>query len=999
MQLRKKGLKAGVRNSQKPVITSKRLLLLASAGIIIPAMMLTIMNLTKQEEAMAAASGDYRTIASGSWSTAAIWQKYQGSSWSAALTAPTGSDGVITIQPGHTVDIIAPVTIDQVVVNAGGQISLAPTGSIILANGAGTDISVSGILKNAGNISINAGAIITFSAASKYQHNFTTTAGTIPTASWNSASVCEIIGYTNCVIPPTGLSQTFGNFTWNCPLQAQDMNLNGLLTNVAGDLNIVSTGTKELRLSSANSTINISGNFIQSGGLFALTDAGSAVVNFNLSGNWNHTGGTFNSKSGSTSCVFFSKAGSQTFTETGTIGADVNFTINNGTTLVMGSNIMRGNNFTLSAGGGLSIGDDNGIIATAMSGNIQVSGTRSYNTGANYIYNGTAPQITGDGLPATVNGLQINNSDGLTLSAGVQISNTLTLTNGCITAAAGKEIVVHNTSSSAVTGHSAVSYIKGSLKRMVSSSGTYDFPIGTSNKYERASITLNGTTGVSSLTVSFIKAYPLVPSLPLNNVVVNGLAVDKVLDYGYWTITPDNPLTGGTYSVTLQETGHTQPMAGRSYSVLKRNDVSVEWESVGIHDYSTQSDIGGVVTAVRSGLTSFSDFCIAYGEYLTFRDPILISGVDGQLNAIYKFPDICTDVDAWVQILELDNASLADIDHFTDGYDEAWQPFIATAANDTSSIRWRMTYKVGGTNIDTIMPYLAITAVDVDGNGTKLREFVEATRIYSYALDPATDLVVTRSGGGYRATSTVQNVANIDTAHHEAMVQMNYRNVNTFTYRTGAISTSTSGDVRQNCLYFKFFLNGNVALPVNLLYFNAEPVNNKVELKWATASEKNNDFFTIERSTDGYAFEEIIRMPGSGNSSVAITYSSNDKNPVNGVSYYRLKQTDYNGDYTYSNSVMVKFDNSKTKAAVEIRTVSPSFFTDHFTVIYTAKEAGPVDFMLTSVSGQVVSKKSFNMNEGINYFDWNDEKQISSGIYFVTLISGKDKAVMKVVKQ
>jgi hypothetical protein len=91
------------------------------------------------------------------------------------------------------------------------------------------------------------------------------------------------------------------------------------------------------------------------------------------------------------------------------------------------------------------------------------------------------------------------------------------------------------------------------------------------------------------------------------------------------------------------------------------------------------------------------------------------------------------------------------------------------------------------------------------------------------------------------------------------------------------------------------------ALPIELLNFNASPINNEIVLtKWQTATETNNDYFTIERSTDAINFDEVGRIDGAGNSSSLLSYSTIDKDPYFGTSYYRLKQTDFMGQFEYS---------------------------------------------------------------------------------------------------
>src|SRR5207244_12911092 len=107
-------------------------------------------------------------------------------------------------------------------------------------------------------------------------------------------------------------------------------------------------------------------------------------------------------------------------------------TFNCGTNLVTGAGT-----FTLASGGTLGIGDPNGITAfdtSSTSGSIRASG-RFFDPGANYNYTGSAPQVTGNGLPATINTLAIRDSSGVSLTSGVALTSTLTLTSGALSIA------------------------------------------------------------------------------------------------------------------------------------------------------------------------------------------------------------------------------------------------------------------------------------------------------------------------------------------------------------------------------------------------------------------------------------------------------------------------------------------------------------------------------------------------------------------------------------
>lgn len=89
-------------------------------------------------------------------------------------------------------------------------------------------------------------------------------------------------------------------------------------------------------------------------------------------------------------------------------------------------------------------------------------------------------------------------------------------------------------------------------------------------------------------------------------------------------------------------------------------------------------------------------------------------------------------------------------------------------------------------------------------------------------------------------------------------------------------------------------------LPVELMSFEVKTLGDIVRLDWATATEVNNDYFTVERSKDGNSWNEVLIVDGSGTSNGVINYNAIDDSPMQGISYYRLKQTDFDGQYSYS---------------------------------------------------------------------------------------------------
>lgn len=175
-------------------------------------------------------------------------------------------------------------------------------------------------------------------------------------------------------------------------------------------------------------------------------------------------------------------------------------------------------------------------------------------------------------------------------------------------------------------------------------------------------------------------------------------------------------------------------------------------------------------------------------------------------------------------------------------------------------------------------------------------------------------------------------------------------------------------------------------LPIELISFTAMINNqNKVDIKWATATETNNDYYTIEKTKDGVNYEFVAQVDGAGNSTSVINYSSIDHSPFSGISYYRLKQTDYNGVFTYSNLVAVEYNgntnfdfnvypNPSTGETFNM-SISNSFNEEVLVVVrdITGKE---------NYSKVVITKED---NETVFAFDM--ENKLPAGIYVITATS------------
>ena len=94
-------------------------------------------------------------------------------------------------------------------------------------------------------------------------------------------------------------------------------------------------------------------------------------------------------------------------------------------------------------------------------------------------------------------------------------------------------------------------------------------------------------------------------------------------------------------------------------------------------------------------------------------------------------------------------------------------------------------------------------------------------------------------------------------------------------------------------------------LPIELIYFNGKVLNNANFLTWEVASQLNNDFFTVERSINGYDWVEVETLVGAGTTTEQKKYGAVDTRFDRLVNYYRLKQTDFDGEFEYSKIISI----------------------------------------------------------------------------------------------
>lgn len=175
-----------------------------------------------------------------------------------------------------------------------------------------------------------------------------------------------------------------------------------------------------------------------------------------------------------------------------------------------------------------------------------------------------------------------------------------------------------------------------------------------------------------------------------------------------------------------------------------------------------------------------------------------------------------------------------------------------------------------------------------------------------------------------------------------------------------------------------------IVLPIELTFFNAESNGAMIDFTWQTASENNNDFFTIEGSTDGFSWNEMARITGVGTTQEEQNYSYESAN-YEKYSYFRLKQTDFDGEFAYSDLVAVQiardimkiYPNPNNGASVNIELPS--------------KQSGVLQIL--HADGRIAFSIEFNNTQELHLSDLN----LRTGSYLIQIQQADHLAIERLV--
>ncbi len=254
---------------------------------------------------------------------------------------------------------------------------------------------------------------------------------------------------------------------------------------------------------------------------------------------------------------------------------------------------------------------------------------------------------------------------------------------------------------------------------------------------------------------------------------------------------------------------------------------------------------------------------------------------------------------------------------------------------------------------------------------------------------------ICNSTGGLQLSVWNTNTTCPTSSGNATVVCQNPGSLTTYYYQWTAVANqcyyiTIDGFAGTACQY-TLAVGSVVVLPVELVSFTAKQNHSVVDLNWVTASEINNDYFTLEKSNNGYLYSSFGRTEGAGNSNSLQNYSFTDSHPYSGTNYYRLKQTDYDGHFSYSDVVAVNF-NYKQK-------FYPSFnsSTQEINIAFYSSAKCKSKISIYDVNGRVVYSTEKESQQGQNNYSI-PVALLSKGMYFVTLENDFETIQAKVIK-
>jgi hypothetical protein len=903
----------------------------------------------------ATSSSDYfRSVASGSWTSTAVWQSSSDNvTWVSACAYPTSAANTVTIQSPNTVTISSAVTIDQVVVNSGATLTTSGATTLTINDGTGTDLIINGTFTESAT-----NAIV-----------------------WNGSSTWQM-GASGILIKTSGTSSN----NW------QDKYQGGIST-------IPSTAYWILRKnSSTNPPIST-----------VATVGGAYYPNLTIENNYTSSWTTASTSSFQGSTGYPTIKGNLDIGGSGTNTVDfLNQHTYSSPVKVIGDMTVRSGNSYSNYGTGTEIQGNlicNGTIK------YDANDTRTLNfTGGN------AQTISGSGTLGIYNMTINKSSNDLTLSRAVTVDNTLTFTSGRIFSTATNLLTVNTNGSVASASNSSftsgpVRYLGGSAFTFPIGKSTSYQPLGIS-----AATGSYGTFWTEAFSNSCSSGC-LGSSYSGSNGAwtetstgTNGIGANK------WFVSGaecgNSAGSCGSVCGGTDPSLHVGANQNSECTCLICSDPAGDCGAA--YDADADGDCIGLCTSsgnVTTNKRMESPVINCSGRTGITLGFNYIEGGDGTNdNATLWYYNGST----WAQLSDLAKTTLC----ASQGTWTAYSVSLPSSADNNASVKigfnWTNNADAIGSDpsfaVDDITLTNSITS-DFTSEYFIANPQIAFNNILAASLNNISDceywtLVrnagsetknVTLSWTSGNACTNLYSPSDLRVARWDTSMWQDEGNTAT----TGSIATGTVTSVVETA-YGPYTLASIVPppLPVTIVYFIGEKHSKDALLKWLTSSEINNDYFELQsamNSQDELNFETIGKVQGNGNSTSPHSYSFLDKRPdKKGIFYYRLRQVDYDGKFEYSNVVALKFEN---QGLFSLEGIVPNPYTEHTDVKVYVDEKSILTAKIFEPQGREITSLTFSLEKGLFSFDPEQSSTLSAGVYFIRLSVGDETITTRLIKQ
>lgn len=967
------------------------------------------------------AIGDFGSLGTGNWGTTnANWRQWNGTAWATVPAgAPTTADNV-WILSGHTVTVEAsPKNCKNLFVEAGGKLfansatnrfinvygNITCNGTIgngTTYDGLGYNIeAASCLISGTGafdgsrirkltatnpttNLTFAMNVNLRFSAASTTQIYNGVGAASNFNVTVNSGCVLNLTG--GATSGNAAIDGTNGAATGNA---AGSFVINGTMY-ISGILYLTSNNTSGACSWTIGPTGYVRTNEIRAGasgaGTHSLTINGGGTLEINGTNaisTFSLTNNTYTCQTNS--LVNYSAAGAQTvrsgisyahliISGSGSKTIDGNTTIAQNLT-VSNPAIFAGSSFAVNLGGNWINWGTGGFT----------EGTSTVN------WNGSSAQSMTSPGGEDFYALSMNNtsSTGLTLNHPATVANVLTMNDGLIYSTSSTLLTLNAAAST--TGASNASFVDGPVRYLGNNALT--FPVGKNSDYQPLGISAGAVSGGTFWTETF------------SNACASGCTLPYTGPNGTWTSasTGANGFDNNVWYVSGAECGNA---AGACGSVCGATDPSLHMGSNGsvLGDNGAAYLAGGLgfwfpQTDLRAESPTIN--CTGYSN-ITLSFNYIENGQLTTDNATLWYFDGTT----WTQLIDLAKTAMCGVQGTWTNY----SALLPASADGNPNVKIGFRWVNNDDNVGTD-PSFAVDDItlSVTGPSTSFTcEYFYANPItpYGNTLAPTLDhldiceyWILDRDAGTENKFVTLAYDANscmLPPSTLELRVA-SYDGISTWQDEGNSATTGTiaAGSVTSNLVTsFSPFTIASITpliLPVEWLYFDAFQNENSVELKWSTASETNCSYYEIQRSITGEVYEPLFRVDGNGSTSLQSNYTSYDLKPHQGVSYYRIKQVDFDGAYAFTSSKAVNFQSSESLFSLFPNPV----INNEFSILFHEKPDVVFEPTVTDVSGKRIPV-TFTTSDELSW-KFRFTSTLSPGIYFFNLVTSNGRYSQRLI--